>query len=74
MIMRMVPGFFTMPRLGQKVPALCDTGTTRLPVAVASNAPLTPYLRFSPTGTRVPSGKITTHNPSASRSLPCSIT
>src|SRR5271156_4450960 len=70
MTMRMVPGFFTIPRLGQNVPALCDTGTTRLPVAVASSAPLTPYLRFSPTGTRVPSGKITTPNPCPEPLLP----
>ena len=40
----------------------------------ASSAPLTPYLRVSPGGMRVPSGKITIHSPSASRALPCSIT
>ena len=44
------------------------------PVSAASSAPLTPYLRVSPGGMRVPSGKITTHSPSASRALPCSIT
>ena len=33
-----------------------------------------PYLRVSPGGMRVPSGKMTIHSPSASRALPCSST
>jgi len=74
MITRMVPAFFKKPRLGQNAPALCDSGTTHLPVLVASSAPPTPNLRVSPAITRVPSGKIMIHRPAASRALPCSIT
>jgi hypothetical protein len=61
MITRIVPGFFKKPRRGQNVPALWDSGTTLLPDAIASNAPLTPNLRVSPATTRVPSGKMMIH-------------
>ena len=70
MITRIVPGFFKNPRLGQNVPALWDSGTTLLPDAIASIAPPTPNLRVSPATTRVPSGKMMIHRPSASRALP----
>ena len=74
MTTRIVPGFFTNPRLGQNEPALCDSGTTLLPDAMASSAPLTPNFRVAPATTRVPSGKMMIHRPSPSRALPCSMT
>src|ERR1700704_2764250 len=51
---RIGPGFFKKPRLGQNVPALWDSGTTLLPDAIASKAPLTPNLGVFPATTRVP--------------------
>ncbi len=74
MTTRTRPGFFSSPRRGQKSPALCATGTSFTPACEASSAPDIPYLRVSPAAMRVPSGKISTQMPAASRSRPWSRT
>src|SRR6185295_2801130 len=65
-----VPGCLMKALRGQTRPALCATGTIGAPLAAASHAPPSWYVRRSPGATRVPSGKTTTQKPWSSRSRP----
>ena len=65
-----VPGRLRNALRGQSRPALCATGTTGAPLALASQAPPGWYSRCAPGATRVPSGNTTTQKPCARRSRP----
>ncbi|MOA14483.1 hypothetical protein D3C78_1345870 [compost metagenome] len=66
-----VPGNLAQPFFGQKRPALCAMGSTGRLAFTASAAPPRENLAGSPSGVRVPSGKISTQACCCRRSWPC---
>ncbi|MNE54106.1 hypothetical protein D3C80_1488690 [compost metagenome] len=56
-----VPARLPQPVLGQNLPALWAIGSTGSPAFTASAVPPRENLPMVPNGTRVPSGKISTH-------------
>ena len=66
-----MPGLLTKARGGQQRAEVTATGTTGTPHSMASRVPPLRYLPCWPRATRVPSGKMTTHMPCASRRRPC---